>query len=699
MVLRRWSASNPCSICSGHPGLAKGQGIRCAGFLSDNGEWAGCTREQFAGALSLNEKAEPPAYLHRLVGDCRCDVRHDQSPSATRPGNKAAREEPLGPIVAEYDYLDADGGLVYQVTRHEPKTFRQRHPCPDKGGAWTDTLGGNPKYCSCPKIDRLLYGLPELLAADPSETVYVTEGEKDRNRLRDSGLVATCNSGGAGQWEDRYAVRLQNRCVVILPHNDKAGYDHGQQVALSVYDKAKSNRVLDLPGLGSTYDVSDWLNQGGTVEELRRLAGIADEWEPNNPDSSNRGTRTLNFRTAADIAASTPVDTEYIAKPWIASGSMVELDGKIKQGGKTTFVMAMCRKVLDGQPFMGEPTIKTPVVYLTEQNDASLRAALARADLLAREDFHVLAYKDTFGTNWRQVVEAAAQKCKETGAKFMVVDTVPQWAGLQGTSENDTGAALEALAPLQAVAAYGIGIVGIRHDGKADRAVGDSGRGSSAWGGGVDTIISIRRPEGTSSPTVRVLHCIGRFDELPDKWVIELDPETGEYRAIGTQTQQAMIDAVEAIRANSPRSEDEAVKTSDLLEAADVKRTTGQQAINELLVQGALRVVGEGKKNDPKRYWIPDLGIHSAEPPGSSGGTDSETTEQAAPEKANDGRKSFLPPLSNVVAAERNFQTRPRGRAIIDDDHEEDGDKAEIHSAATPSTIAAEFNFDDSVEV
>ena len=111
--------------------------------------------------------------------------------------------------------------------------------------------------------------------------------------------------------------------------------------------------------------------------------------------------------------------------------------------------MAMSRKVLDGQPFMGKPTTKTPVVYLTEQNNPSFRAALARADLLDRQDFHVLAYKDTFGTSWPNVVEAAAQKCKETGTRLLVVDTVPQWAGLQGTSENDSGAALEALAPLQ----------------------------------------------------------------------------------------------------------------------------------------------------------------------------------------------------------------------------------------------------------
>jgi len=31
--------------------------------------------------------------------------------------------------------------------------------------------------------------------------------------------MATCNSGGAGEWEDHYAVWLQGLGVVVLPHN------------------------------------------------------------------------------------------------------------------------------------------------------------------------------------------------------------------------------------------------------------------------------------------------------------------------------------------------------------------------------------------------------------------------------------------------------------------------------------------------
>ena len=50
----------------------------------------------------------------------------------------------------------------------------------------------------------------------------------------------------------------------------------------------------------------------------------------------------------------------------------------------------MARAILDGADFMGQPTTKSAVIYLTEQPPASFRVALERADLLSREDFVAL---------------------------------------------------------------------------------------------------------------------------------------------------------------------------------------------------------------------------------------------------------------------------------------------------------------------
>ena len=88
-------------------------------------------------------------------------------------------------IVKTYDYTDADGTLLYQVCRLEPKSFRQRRPEGKGGYVWD--VGER----------RVVYRLPELVAW-PSATIFLTEGEKDADRLSSLGYVAT--TVASGKW-------------------------------------------------------------------------------------------------------------------------------------------------------------------------------------------------------------------------------------------------------------------------------------------------------------------------------------------------------------------------------------------------------------------------------------------------------------------------------------------------------------------
>ncbi|MBI3910615.1 MAG: hypothetical protein HY320_06750, partial [Armatimonadetes bacterium] len=98
-------------------------------------------------------------------------------------------------------------------------------------------------------------------------------------------MCSTTNPGGAGKWRAEYAEALRNAHVAILPDNDQAGREHAQQVAASLYGKAASVRIVELPGLPAKGDASDWLAAGGTREELERLPAEARLWEPP-PDSA-----------------------------------------------------------------------------------------------------------------------------------------------------------------------------------------------------------------------------------------------------------------------------------------------------------------------------------------------------------------------------------------------------------------------------
>src|SRR5262249_25050328 len=62
----------PCPICEGHDTLRRHRGERCAGFISDDGRFAFCTREEYRGALDPTPTATGQTYKHRLDGHCRC---------------------------------------------------------------------------------------------------------------------------------------------------------------------------------------------------------------------------------------------------------------------------------------------------------------------------------------------------------------------------------------------------------------------------------------------------------------------------------------------------------------------------------------------------------------------------------------------------------------------------------------------------
>ncbi len=170
------------------------------------------------------------------------------------------RGTPTQKIVDHYDYCDEHGALLYQVVRFDPKDFRQRRP--DGAGGWVWNTAG---------VRRVLFGLPELAGA---RTVYIAEGEKDVLALRQLGLSATTNSGGATKWRDDYTDQLRAagvQAVIVLPDNDDAGRKHANLVARSCRGAGLTATVVELPDLAEHGDVTDWTRAGHNADDLQSL--------------------------------------------------------------------------------------------------------------------------------------------------------------------------------------------------------------------------------------------------------------------------------------------------------------------------------------------------------------------------------------------------------------------------------------------
>lgn len=176
-------------------------------------------------------------------------------------------------IVETYDYTDENGNLLFQSVRYEPKGFAQRRP--DGAGGWLWNLQ---------EIRLVLYRLPEVLA---SPVAYLVEGERDAETLRRNDFPATCNPMGAGKWRESYNESLSGKTVVILPDNDDAGRKHAEVVANSLHGIAKEIVVVHLPNLPPKGDITDYLQNGGTVDDLIDLVARAESFKPNDPTETD----------------------------------------------------------------------------------------------------------------------------------------------------------------------------------------------------------------------------------------------------------------------------------------------------------------------------------------------------------------------------------------------------------------------------
>jgi hypothetical protein len=176
-------------------------------------------------------------------------------------------DRPLNSEPIVYTYRDERGTPLYEVhkwVKDGAKKFAQR-------------VAGSAEW-GLKDVRRVLYRLPELLRAKPSEVVYVVEGEKDvENAMSKLGLVATCNLGGAGRgkWKVEYNEFFAERNVVVIPDNDEVGKEHAGEVAQHLAPIAASVIVCELPGLDNHGDLSDWIRRGGTREQLAKLVEAA----------------------------------------------------------------------------------------------------------------------------------------------------------------------------------------------------------------------------------------------------------------------------------------------------------------------------------------------------------------------------------------------------------------------------------------
>lgn len=179
------------------------------------------------------------------------------TPVRERPGGRFLNASNV------YPYVDEDSRLLFEVVRVQlpggGKTFRQRQPDTTERHGWKWNMDG---------ARRVLYRLPEVLRAkDDGSTIYLVEGEKDVETLRNLKEVATTSPMGAGKWIPEYTKMLAGATVIIIADKDATGRAHARAVREEL-QKVGCNVTLMETGIDGCKDVTDHIKAGHTLDQL-----------------------------------------------------------------------------------------------------------------------------------------------------------------------------------------------------------------------------------------------------------------------------------------------------------------------------------------------------------------------------------------------------------------------------------------------
>lgn len=357
-------------------------------------------------------------------------------------------------IAATYDYTDEQGKLLFQLVRFEPKEFRQRQP--DGKGGWVWNLQG---------VYRVLYRLPQLLAASPERTVFLVEGEKDVHSLEALGLLATTNPMGAGKWEPVYSEWLSGRRVVILPDNDEAGEHHAGLVARALIGVAAAVFVVRLPGLPAKGDVSDWLaNPANDKEALFRLLQSAVALRAPDP-APNPSTPLVHC--LQDLKAQ-PVS--WLWPGYLPCGKLVLIDGDPGQG-KSLLTLDLAARLTRGDSWPDGRSSGGPgnVVLVSCEDGVEDTIVPRLIDLGARLD-RIFSYQGTSIEEARSSLPCFPRDAQQLAdivrakqARLVIIDPLMAFLAMGVNSINDQSVR-QALLPLARLAEEtGTAVVIVRH--------------------------------------------------------------------------------------------------------------------------------------------------------------------------------------------------------------------------------------------
>lgn len=384
-------------------------------------------------------------------------------------------------VVATYDYVDEAGALSYQVKRFGPrKTFKQCRPDGRGGIIWN--LDG---------VGRVPYHLDEVVAAIAHKNghpprIYVVEGEKDADRLRQWGVIATCNPGGANKWQAEFGRYFIGAETVVIADNDEPGRKHAAAVARALLPFAAIVKLVELEGLDDKEDVSDWIAAGGTQSDLETLVETTEPYDENTAPPRRFRFPMIRFN---DIELTT--SSRCIVEDLIPRESLVVVWGPPKCG-KSFWVFDMVMHVALGRDYRGKQVEQGAIAYIAAEGELGIKVralAFRQARMAEDEDppFYLLTTRLDLVADLDELILDLKAQLPDEQCSIIVLDTLNRTIRGSENKDDDMGAYRDAADRLREE--FHCAVIIIHHCGTA----GDRPRGHTSLTGAIDAQFSVKR--------------------------------------------------------------------------------------------------------------------------------------------------------------------------------------------------------------
>jgi len=441
-VHQRFTTANPCPICHGGKDMPRGIAERCAGFLSADGRYAYCTREEYAGDLDPNDETTPPAYAHRLDGECRCGLTHGARANGHAPGRassvhvrrKSGREtggldwfaDHAGiarDFLATLDLHEDGDSVVFTFTGLRAEKSRSQH----QKGAWRNHTIVPPLW---PRPGN------EMQAR-----LYLTEGESDACTMLHAGYEACgVTLGASSMLTERDLTALKDagvRELVLCGDADAPGEAWVEAHTRAAHLVGLSVAYVDISALVSPFgsDVKDVNGVYQACESIDVFRAVIDA----NTIEVETPQYAVDLKTVIDWALE---EVEWIVPDLLARGDKAILAAPQKSL-KTYLALELTTACATQTPFLSvsdwRPSTPLRVLIVEEEGSRTMFGRRMRRVLKGR-DVEVLSapfvkFRDGFSLMDKSEVDALIAFVQAYEIDLVIVD--PLQRVIPGVDEND----------------------------------------------------------------------------------------------------------------------------------------------------------------------------------------------------------------------------------------------------------------------